>query len=57
MDYIKIKISVIWDLPANYNYLPTVSMELLSAKTAPMVDSTMSARTFGALIIPLECNG
>ena len=36
----------------------TVSKEeLLSTKTAPMADSTMSARTFGTSIRPFECKG
>jgi hypothetical protein len=31
--------------------------KLQSVKTAPIVDSTISARLFGTSISPLECNG
>ena len=33
------------------------SEEEQSMKTAPIEDSTISARAFGASISPLECNG
>lgn len=46
-----------WGEIREFTFQTVSNEELLSMKTAPIADSTISARTFGTSISPFECRG